>query len=250
MATSQIIVSSAKILEMAPPTLRPMLKKLAVTLLLGLIVGPALAQNSGDIHADSPGYLGDSRTNVLRSGFGLCWRSGTWTDTDAVVGCDGELIPPIVKPTAPALVPGGATTVVTTPLMPDVVVRRCDVRLDMDNDDSFGFGQSVLSHSATARLDRNFRRATAACGLIQSVKVIAYTDRLGRPSNNQRLSERRATAIAAVLRAAAGDAAIDAIGRGSAEPLVSCSDKQTKRKLVACLAPNRRATIEVSGVAK
>ena len=46
------------------------------------------------------GYLVDSANKPVKSGFGLCWHTGTWTPADAVVeGCDDLLKP------APAPVP-------------------------------------------------------------------------------------------------------------------------------------------------
>ena len=46
------------------------------------------------------GYLVDSANEPVKSGFGLCWHTGTWTPADAVVeGCDDLLKP------APAPVP-------------------------------------------------------------------------------------------------------------------------------------------------
>ena len=40
------------------------------------------------------GYLVDSANNPVKSGFGLCWHTGTWTPADATVeGCDDMLKP-------------------------------------------------------------------------------------------------------------------------------------------------------------
>src|SRR6478609_6521355 len=65
----------------------------------------ALSQTATDIKASTnqSAYTQDSRGIIARSPFGLCWRMGYWTPADAVIGCDGELVPPIAKPTAPAI---------------------------------------------------------------------------------------------------------------------------------------------------
>lgn len=56
------------------------------------------------------GYLVDSGSNPVKSGFGLCWHTGTWTPADAVVeGCDDFLKP------APAPVPVRAPEPVPQP---------------------------------------------------------------------------------------------------------------------------------------
>ena len=69
----------------------------------------ALAVASASVQAaDKPpsGYLADSNHDVVRSGTGLCWHTGTWTPADAtVVGCDNFLAPapaPAAKPSEPA----------------------------------------------------------------------------------------------------------------------------------------------------
>ena len=73
------------------------------SMLIALAVASAFAQA-----ADKPpsGYLADSNHDVVRSGTGLCWHTGTWTPADAtVVGCDNFLAPapaPAAKPSEPA----------------------------------------------------------------------------------------------------------------------------------------------------
>ncbi len=50
------------------------------------------APAAGGAPSGIPGYLSDSRGTVVRSGFGECWRTGSWSPADAtVVGCDGVL---------------------------------------------------------------------------------------------------------------------------------------------------------------
>jgi OOP family OmpA-OmpF porin len=89
-------------------------------MLIALAVASAFAQA-----ADKPpsGYLADSNHDVVRSGTGLCWHTGTWTPADAtVVGCDNFLAPapaPVAKPSEPAApvvaAPPVAAPVVETP---------------------------------------------------------------------------------------------------------------------------------------
>ena len=73
------------------------------SMLIALAVASAFVQA-----ADKPpsGYLADSNHDVVRSGTGLFWHTGTWTPADAtVVGCDNFLAPapaPAAKPSEPA----------------------------------------------------------------------------------------------------------------------------------------------------
>ena len=87
------------------------------SMLIALAVASAFVQA-----ADKPpsGYLADSNHDVVRSGTGLCWHTGTWTPADAtVVGCDNFLAPapaPAAKPSEPA-----APVVAAPPLAAPVV---------------------------------------------------------------------------------------------------------------------------------
>lgn len=79
---------------------------------------------------------------------------------------------------------------------------------------------------------------------IDSVMISGHTDRLGSEAYNLRLSQRRADAVKAYL-VSKGVAAsrLNAVGRGESQPVVQCTDKKRK-KLIECLAPNRRVEIE------
>jgi OOP family OmpA-OmpF porin len=74
--------------------------------------------------------------------------------------------------------------------------------------------------------------------------VTGYTDRLGPAAYNQKLSERRANAVMAYLVAHGNDASrIKAVGKGEADPVVTCTNKK-RVDLIACLEPNRRVEID------
>jgi len=77
-----------------------------------------------------------------------------------------------------------------------------------------------------------------------------HSDRLGTQKYNQRLSEKRAAAVASYLKSRGVTAPIDAIGAGESLPVKACNNRLPRPKLIACLAPNRRVGIEVRGTAK
>jgi OOP family OmpA-OmpF porin len=243
-----------------------MLKKLAFGLLFGSAA--AFAQTvTTDIQTDTDGsaYLQDSRGVVVRGSEGLCWRTGHWGAADAMQGCDGPLAPPVVKATAPAIavapVPAPATGAApaSAPIASAAPViaaapKRCDFAATLSSDQIFAsnkaVNKAVLSGAAKKRIDDDVVSRLANCGKIDVVVVTGHTDRLGAQQSDQKLSEKRADAVAAYLKSRGVSAQIKGVGAGKAQPVKTCDDKLGRKKLVACLAPNRRIVIEASGLAQ
>lgn len=112
----------------------------------------------------------------------------------------------------------------------------------------FAFDKSSLadiSAKGTAELNDVAAKLNAPEVRTDHVHVVGYTDRIGSNAYNQKLSERRASTVRNYLVSKGVSAdRIDAEGRGEADPVKSCDDK-SRAKLIACLAPNRRVTVEV-----
>ncbi|MEN3295071.1 MAG: OmpA-OmpF porin, family [Burkholderiales bacterium] len=231
-----------------------MLKKIACGLVIGAAMAAASAQTDIQANPGSSGYLQDSRGIIVRSQHGSCWRSGHWSPADAVPGCDGELLPPITKPIAPAIVPPPMAADAPPPAMPiapaaPVPPRRCDFAVTLESDQSFAFGKTVLSPAAKKRIDDQVLSRLASCAKVDVILITGHTDHLGSQQYNQKLSEKRAETVAAYLKSKGAAAQIDTRGAGKSQPVKSCNAKTTRAKLVACLAPNRRVTIEARGIA-
>lgn len=123
-------------------------------------------------------------------------------------------------------------------------------RFTLSADALFAFDKYKLSNikpQGRAELDALARKLTAPDAKAEHIHVLGYTDRLGNAAYNQRLSERRAATVRDYLvgKGVAADH-IDAEGRGEADPVKSCDDKNRSR-LIACLAPNRRVVVEAEG---
>lgn len=224
-----------------------MLNKITLGLALGISALAAHAQTASDIKAnpENSAYLQDSRGVIARSPFGLCWRTGYWTPADAVAGCDGELAPPVAKPTAPAIVP----PVAQAPAAP-AAPKRCDFAVTLSSDETFTFNKATLSSAAKTRIDNDVLPKLSNCAKVEIVLVTGHTDRLGSHPYNQRLSEKRADAVAAYLKSKGVSANIDTLGAGKTQSIKACDDKLPRKQLIACLAPNRRVVIEARGIAK
>lgn len=216
---------------------------LAALLVVTLGIAPASASPSA--------YAQDSNGQIVRSADGLCWRTGYWTPSDAVTGCDGKLVPPIGKPTAPALLATPSEAVSMPMLQLGLpAIKRCDFQLTLSGDNTFGFDKDHLSAIATKHLLIEFQQKMRSCGTIESVVISAYTDRLGGAVHNQRLSDRRAASLSTIITGSGIAIPLQTRGLGSTQSRSQCEQHLKKTELIRCLGQDRRATIEVYGIAK
>lgn len=224
-----------------------MQKHLALTLAIAVSTH-AIADTSNDIKAKTPysAYLQDARGVIVRSNTGLCWRTNYWTPADAVMGCDGDLIPPVVSAIAPPIVTQSAPAVLPPP-PPPPAPKPCDFTFVLQSDETFSFDHANLSEGAKHGLDTDFRSKLANCASVQAIVVTGYTDRLGSDAYNLKLSEKRAATVAGYLKSSGIQAPIEQRGLGKAQELAPCDKVKPQKKLIDCLAPNRRVTIEVHG---
>lgn len=87
---------------------------------------------------------------------------------------------------------------------------------------------------------------------IQTLTVVGYTDRLGADDYNDKLSEARAKTVQAYLESlGVKSASAVAQGKGKRDPVSKdCSTSASREQQIICLQPDRRVTIEVTGVAR
>ncbi len=162
--------------------------------------------------------------------------SGSYFDSQA---CVDHLHPPLPGSVqAQASAPAATTTPVSLPEQP---------KLTLPTNMLFGFNQSRLKDLPESMKDtlRTFaEQLKSNDATLDSVTVTGYTDRIGNDAYNVKLSTARAKTIKdyLVLRGVAADK-INVEGKGSAAPVAQCSDTD-KKKLIDCLAPNRRVEIE------
>jgi OOP family OmpA-OmpF porin len=158
---------------------------------------------------------------------------------------------PAPAPAAPAAAPAPAPAPAPQPMAAPAKPKPLRVFSHV----LFAFDKSVLSMSAQDTLDREVVVRFGEFGDLRFVNINGYTDRIGSVQYNQKLSERRANAVKAYLVRQGADASkIEITGFGkmySGSSLLFVECKQTERKaLIACLAPNRRAEVEVLGTGR
>lgn len=226
-----------------------MRSSIALCLLLGSALGsasnPGLAQTTAAQAApEKSAYLQDGRGPVVRSQDGLCWRSGYWESDDAVTGCDGALVSPVVmKASAPALVPD--PMIASQEVAPAIVSAPCDVSVTLASDQNFSFGTATLTNAAKQRINQQAIAKLTSCGSADLIIVTGHTDHLGSAKYNQNLSVQRAANVANYLKSKGVTNKILIVGAGASDPIVNCSNKLSRKNLVSCLSPNRTVVIKV-----
>jgi len=82
---------------------------------------------------------------------------------------------------------------------------------------------------------------------IEFILVTGHTDKIGTDAYNQKLSERRADAVRKYLSShGIKDVRIKSVGKGKLEPVVDCTGVKGNKKMIECLAPNRRVVVDAT----
>lgn len=155
--------------------------------------------------------------------------------------------PAMPAPPPPAPPPPPPPVVLAPAAPPPAPERR---RVSFSAESLFAFDQSTLKAEGRAALD-GFA-AEARSTRYELVTVEGHTDRLGSTAYNQRLSEQRALAVKAYLVERGGfeAAKVSTVGKGESSPATQAGDCVGSRptpRLVACLQPDRRVVIELTG---
>ena len=185
--------------------------KKIISILLLAVSSLALAANEG--------YLTDSNGQIVRSGAGLCWHTGYWTPANSVEGCDpvGKALPVSSK-----------------------VTLSADTLFDFNKSTLKPEGKAVLNSIIDSIYGMN----------VDIIAITGHTDRIGGDKYNLDLSQKRADAVKNYLvRAGVSKDRIATEGKGKANPVTgnTCKGNIVTNKLIACLAPDRRAVIEIIG---
>jgi OOP family OmpA-OmpF porin len=122
------------------------------------------------------------------------------------------------------------------------------ITVTVEADALFDFDRSNVRSDARAKLDKLVDDLQGV--KYEDILVVGHADRIGTVRYNQRLSERRANAVKNYLVSKgvpAGKIKTDARGELEPETTSEQCEGLRKGKLIACLQPDRRAEVTVTG---
>ena len=206
------------------------------------------------VNSKNQGYLVDQDFKVVTAvGGTVCVRTSDWTPARAAAAeagafCDPDLQPKkkaAATPPGPAPVPPPkpqAETAKPAPqkLLPQKINFSADALFDFDKADLRPEGQAMLED-----LTRVLQGAT-----YEVILAFGHADRIGSTNYNQKLSVRRAETVKKYLvEKGIAPNRIYAEGKGETQPLTKPAECRMKNRkaLIACLQPDRRVDVEVSG---
>jgi OOP family OmpA-OmpF porin len=199
------------------------------------------------------GYLLDVRGNVVKNSYNQCWHTGSWTPAKAIAECDPDLVkkeaPPMVTrevPQLPPVVPMQAPEPKTAP-----VATPPKQKITLSADSLFDFDKADLRPKGKKELDELAQKLNGIS--YDFIMVTGHASRTGTATYNMKLSVKRAESVKAYLVSTGGIEAskIKTEGKGETEPVTKpgeCKGNKATKKLIACLQPDRRVEVEVSGM--
>lgn len=203
-------------------------------------LGVAASAASAEINPADTGYLTDQRHMVIKSGYGLCWHTGTGPAPLSTIECDPNFVPvSIAKVSEPTPQPATVTAAKPTPI---------SERVTLDADTLFDFDKANLRPAGRLALDEFADKVKEINPEI--IMAVGHTDRLGSENYNQRLSEQRVETVKNYLISKGiSPNRIQTEGKGERQPVTKAGECEGAKsaRVIACLQPDRRVDIEVVG---
>lgn len=126
-------------------------------------------------------------------------------------------------------------------------------RITLSADALFAFDRSDASDmlpKGRAELDELARALHRQGVEVQSLQITGHADRLGSQAYNQELALRRAGTVRDYLKAAGLRVPMQVGSSGAREPVtMNCKGTARTPELIACLQPDRRVVVDITGQA-
>ena len=139
------------------------------------------------------------------------------------------------------------------PVAQPVVAEPQVERINLSADALFRFNQADAADmlpEGKATLDRLAENLVSRQAHIDSIALTGHTDRLGSEQYNYNLGLRRAQTVKNYLQGKGVQAPISVVSAGESQPVTTaCTGTRATAALKACLQPDRRVTVDISGTA-
>ena len=198
-------------------------KKTFVSSLAGILTSSLLVAVVTQARADdgSPGYVENTRGNIVRSGSGDCVHTGYWKSEMAnIVGCDGVTLDAPVE-----VIQGAPTGLVGAIVIPEAAM--------------FAFDSADLTDEGKIAIEEYRKELRPEISEAYAGIIIGHTDSTGSAEYNQGLSMRRAQAVSDYLVSTGVNADIlREVGRGEEDPIASndTAEGRTQNRRVEIIA--------------
>lgn len=124
-------------------------------------------------------------------------------------------------------------------------VKPAVMQRELNAEALFAFASAQLSAQGEAQIRQLAMEIRQSGQDVRQITITGHTDRFGSAESNLRLSQARAESVKRVLIASGLPAnVITSLGMGESMPRVQCEGGKTAAT-IACLAPNRRITVDV-----
>lgn len=183
------------------------------------------------------GYMTDDRGNVVRSGGGLCWHTGSWTPAMAIAECDPGLekekmpTPRASSKTEPVAAAAPAMVVVPVKAQTQQYCSILDIQFEIKQDDIQREEKEKLAVVGTFM--KKYPDTTAV--------IEGHTDNVGTNDDNMKLSQRRSESVVSYLvnDLHIAPSRLTAVGYGETRPIADNSTRagqQMNRRIGAVIA--------------
>ena len=139
------------------------------------------------------------------------------------------------------------------PVAQPVVAEPQVERINLSADALLRFNQSDAADmlpEGKATLDRLAENLVSCQAHIDGIALTGHTDRLGSEQYNYNLGLQRAQTVKNYLQGKGVQAPISVASAGESQPVTTaCTGTRATAALKACLQPDRRATVDISGTA-
>ncbi len=209
----------------------------SVAAAVALALAPAAPAYSGCA------YVVDSSGKNVTDSSKKCVKTSTWTKSAWTEACGKPKPKPKPKPApkpAPKPEPVVTPPAPTPPPPPPAPVQPTVEHVTLTGSALFGVNSATLTAKGKAAIDEVVDKLHTF-DKVRTITITGHTDSTGSEAYNQKLSERRAQAVADYLKSrGVNPALLNVVGMGELAPIADNSTKEGRQM-------NRRVEIDIDG---